>query len=481
MSGTPELTQAYWSLEASRPAYERAGGFYDGTVSEFHASPRVQRLLQKYRLRDMDSFNFAHIPVDAVADKLYINNLTSGVSAVDAVIEDIWDVNELGLEAPILHRNVCKFGDAYVFVWPSADADGEDITGVDMIVEDPVSVRVFYDLVNPRKKTHAIKSWCEGQGAERTTYAFMYYPDRVERYAYKGRVTKSDKGQDKWEPYTADGQEAVIENPLGFVPFYHFRTDRPYGVPEHINAYGPQLTLNKLVTSHVSTIDYQSFPQRYTLAEAGTTGPNYQQGEVDPFSPEDADSDPESMGTASQLEADPATVWELFNVREAGQFDAADAAVFLEPFDRYIKAMSQTTSTPFHEFDSTGDAVSGESRRQTNEAFYSKVSARQMSIGFTWGQLFVDVLGFLGLDVDRVDTVWRPVVPAESLTDVESLNLKRALGVPDEVLLIEMGYAATQVANWRTASVVDATGPVVAIEDDPTMTSDSDQVSEPTE
>lgn len=479
MSGTPELNQAYWSLDASRPAYERADSFYDGTVSEVYASRKVKRLLAKAGYPGMDSFNFAHIPVDAVADKLYLNSLTSGDDNADALIEDLWDVNELGLEAPILHRNVCKFGDAYMFVWPSADPDGQDITGVDMIVEDPLTVRVFYDAVNPRKKTFAIKSWCEGSTSDRFTYAFLYYPDRVERWYHKGTVTKASKaGADRWEPYTADGQDSVIENPLGFVPFYHFRTDRPYGVPEHINAYGPQLTLNKLITSHVSSIDYQSFPQRYTLAETGTSGPNYQQGEVDPFSPEDANSDPEAVTTASQLEADPGTVWDFRDIKAVGQFEAANAATFLEPFDRYVKALSQTTDTPFHYFDSTGDAVSGEARRQTNDLFHSKVSARQMSLGFTWGQLYVDVLGFLGVFVERVDAVWRPVTPAESLTDPESMQLKRDLGVPNDVLLVEMGYAATQVEEWMTHAVNTAgTTPAVVIEDDPTQTSDSNQGS----
>lgn len=449
MPGTADLNQAYWSLTNARPAYERAQTFYDGTVDEYHASPRVKRLLNRYGLTNLDTFNFAHVPVDAVANKLYLNNLTSGDPATDALIEDIWDENEMGLEAPILHRNVCKYGDAYVMVWPRVDDDSEDISGVDLINEDPLTVRVFYDTVNPRKKTFAIKSWCEGEGSDRQTFAFLYYPDRVERYVHKGRVTKSKKsGQDKWEPYTADGQEAVLDNPLGVVPFYHFRTDRPYGQPEHINAYGPQLTINKLVTSHVATIDYQSFPQRYSLAEVGTTGPNYQQGEVDPFSPEDENSNPESLNTASQLEADPGTVWDFQNTKAVGQFAAADAKAFLEPFDRYVKALSQTTDTPFHYFDSTGVAISAESKKETNEAFNSKVEARQDSLGFTWGQLFVDVLEYLGMFPDRVDVVWRPINSADSEDDLNALLLKKELGVPLEVLLVEAGYSQEKAQEW---------------------------------
>ncbi|MBT2365238.1 phage portal protein [Streptomyces sp. ISL-10] len=447
MPGTPDLLRAYAALTAARPAYARAEAFYKNTVDEFHASPKAKRLLAKAGLNDLDGFNFSRVPVDAVANQLYINALTTGDDFADSVIEDVWDENELGLEAPILHRNVCKYGDAYVMVWPATDEDGE-VSGLDLINEDPLTVRVFYNQVNQRRKSYAIKSWTEGDGSDAITYAFLYYPDRVERWFHVGRVPKSAKGNDKWEPYSADGQDSVLPNPLGFVPFYHFRTDRPYGEPEHINAYGPQLTINKLVASHVATIDYQSFPQRYSLAEPGTFGPNYQQGEIDPFSPDDADSDPESLDTASQLEADPGTVWAFENTKAVGQFEAANADVFLKPFDRYLKAMAQATGTPFHFFESTGNATSGESRVRANELFYDKVQARQDSIGFTWGQLWTDALEFLGLDVERVDVVWRPIGSVANESGLDALKLKRELGVPNDVLLVEAGYPRAEVEKW---------------------------------
>ncbi|WP_328937682.1 phage portal protein [Streptomyces tauricus] len=447
MPGTPDLIQAYWSLHDARPEYERADAYYRNKVEEFYASRAVQRLLTKHGANALDGFNFARVPVDAVANKLYLNNLTSGISGADDVIEDIWDENEMGLEAPILHRNVCKFGDSYVMVWPTEEGD-EEPTGVDLINEDPLTVRVFYSAVNPRRKTYAVKSWCEGEGSTRITLAFLYYADRVERWFHKGAPVKAKAGQDKWQPYSADGQESVLPNPLGFVPFFHFRTDRPYGEPEHAPAYGPQAAINKIVAGHVASIDFQSFPQRYTLAEPGSFGANAQGGDDDPFSPEDEYSEPESEYSSSQLEADPGSVWEFFNTKSVGQFDAASADVFLKPFDRYIKAISQLTETPFHYFDSTGSAVSGESRARTNELFYDKVQARQDSLGFTWGQLWVDVLEYLGIPVERVDAVWRPVEPAESLTDPEMLRIKRDLGVPDDQLLIEMGYASGKVEKW---------------------------------
>ena len=71
-----DLVKGYKELVAARPAYERAAAFYEGTVEEVYASVKVTRLLAKFGLDAIDSFNFAHIPVDAVANKLHVNAIT---------------------------------------------------------------------------------------------------------------------------------------------------------------------------------------------------------------------------------------------------------------------------------------------------------------------------------------------------------------------------------------------------------------------
>lgn len=550
-----DLVKGYHELVTARPAYERAAAFYEGTVDEVYASAKVTRLLAKFGLDAIDSFNFAHIPVDAIANKLHINAVTvddgsddpaqqlSGKAAaankqgafskpnlnnstpgssgktddspgkkvggvelkkpgpnfalprddfgkstnpLNQVIEDLWEYNELGEELPYLHKNIGKYGDYYMLVWPivgDVEADqnkaydpkksaaalsgkteespeqvdavedpaalsGKQIVAVDMICHDPLTTRAFYDPENPRKMLYVIRSWEEGEGQNVVVRANLYYNDRIERWVHKGRPPKRKNTKTKWMPYVEDGSKAVLPNPFDQIPFFHYRTDRTYGKPDHLYAFGPQLAINKLVTSHLATVDYQSFPQRYALTDP-TADPSSLHGtDNDPFSPDD-DSDPED-DHYQQLDADPSSVWKLEGFKTVGEFKAADPKAYLDPFDRYVKAMSQVTGIPLHFFDKQGERPpSGENIRQVNEQMNSKVETRQLGVGATHRNAFTFALNLLGHEVDRVKVTWRPIEVVTDLTGWQAINEKQLAGVPAEVTLIEAGYLPEEVAPWK--------------------------------
>jgi len=492
-----DLRAGYWELVAARPAYERAAAFYEGTVDEVYSSPKVTRLLAKFGLDAIESFNFAHIPVDAVANKLRINNVNGdkegneeGVPEknddVNSVIDDLWEYNELDEELPIIFRNAGKFGDYYAMVWPVVGEEtdlnvtrgfnpqsvarqlltgdtqsAEDtvearpitrksIIAVDIMPLDPMTTRVFYDTENPKKKTYAIRSWSEGEGTNYLVRANLYYPDRIERWMHKGKPSKRRNSQQTWEPYNADGNAAVLPNPFGEVPIFHFRTDRTYGRPDHANAFGPQLAINKLVTSHLATVDYQSFPQRYALLDPMADQSGMQGADSDPFAPEDADQDPEDDDNESQLEADPAAVWQFSGMKTVGQFESANADAFLKPFDRYVKALAQATDTPFHYFDRTGERPpSGENIRQVNEFLNSKAGFRQTSYGGEIKKFTTLALTMMGHDVERINVEWEPLEVVTGYTEWQAVNEKIAAGVPRPVALIEAGYRPALAYEWE--------------------------------
>lgn len=491
-----DLRCGYWELVEARPAYERAAAFYEGSVDEIYSSPKVTRLLSKFGLDSIESFNFAHIPVDAVANKLRLNSVnadkegnTEGVfeknDQVNSVIEDLWDYNELSEELPIVFRNTGKYGDYFAMVWPVVGEESEanvtpgfdkyksaqqlvtgdvlveddvislpvsrkSIVAVDVMPLDPFTTRVFYDTENPKKKTYAIRSWEEGEGTNKYVRVNLYYADRIERYIHKGKPSKKKGAQQKWELYTADGNPAILVNPFGEVPIFHFRTDRSYGRPDHINAYGPQLAINKLVTSHLATVDYQSFPQRYALLDPMADQSGMQGADSDPFAPEDGDNDPDDDDNESQLEADPAAVWQLSGMKSVGQFEAADADAFLKPFDRYVKALAQATDTPFHYFDRQGERPpSGENIRQVNEQLNSKAGFRQTSYGGEIKKITTLALTMLGEDVERVNVEWEPLELVTTLVEWQAINEKIAAGVPMEVALVEAGYRPALVQEWK--------------------------------
>ena len=458
MAGTADLVDAYAELVAARPAYAKAEAYFDGDVDEIFASDKVARMLAKSNLDELDEINFARIPVTAVTDRLHITAITTGEDDPDTEIADLIKRNQLDEELPGLHVRACSQGDAYLMVWPALD--GDDIVGVDMLVNSAATVRVIYDEENPLRKKLAIKSWCIGSGKAQQIRADLYYPDagddhpsRIERWVWAG---KHSGKQDKWEPYTGDGQDAILPNPYGEIPFFHYRTARPYGRPEHYAAYGPQAAINKLVPAHLSTVDFQSLPQRYGLIDPQVDQSGMQGADFDPDNPEDLDGDPESPLNPSQLRNDPGEMWMLQGLKGVGQFSAADPQVYLAPFDRYVKAMAQVTGTPFQEFDSTGDAISGEARREARASLTARVQARQRSFGATHSDAFEFALRLLGYDDIDVTVRWQPADYRDDAEGWATVDAKVRAGVPRERSLIEAGCPPEMVEGWMSALDDDA-------------------------
>lgn len=444
MSAPADLIDAYAELCAARPKYARAEAFYDGDVEELFASDKVAKMLAKSHLNELDKVNFARIPVDAVANKLHITSVSTGDDAVDAEIAELTSRNELDEEGPALHVRAGSQGDAYLMVWPETADDG-GVVGVNMFVNSAATVRVIYDDENPLRKKLAIKSWTIGSGKNKVIRADLYYPTagdtegRIERWLWSAK-------EKDWEPWRGDGQEAVLPNPYG-VPFFHFRTSRPYGRPDHYAAFGPQSLINKIIVSHAATIDYQSLPQRYGLIDPAVDQSG-QQSDFDPDDPEDAEADPQSPLNPSQLKNDPGELWMLQGLKGVGQFDAAQPDVYLKPLDRYIKAMSQVTDTPFTLFDSTGDAISGEARSEAKAPLTAKVEARQRSFGATWAAAFEFALHLLGYDDVTVKVGWRPADQVTTAEGWATVKAKIEAGVPRETALIEAGYPPEIVRGW---------------------------------
>lgn len=461
MAASQDLLNSFEDLTDARPAYGKAQAYYDGDVDEIYASDAVARLLAKSNLDEIDELNFARIPVRAVLNRLHITSIATGDDEADEAIADLVTVNQLDMELPGLLEKACSLGDAYLMVWPNLDAD-DTVTSVGMTVHSPTTVRVIYDEEHPLQIRLGIKSWCVGTGEHEVVRADLYYPpqpdaddvvlSRVERYVWaKGKKTQGRKG---WQPYTEDGQPAVITHDYGF-PFHHFRTARPYGRPEHYGAYGAQTLINKLVVSHAAVIDYESLPQKYGLIDPAVDQPG-QQADFDPDYPEDTNATPEEADNPSQLSSDPGEFWQLQGYRQVGQFDAAQPSVFMDPLDRYIKAMSQVTDTPFHLFDSTGDQMSGASRREANAPLIARVMNLQRAFGPAAEDAFEHALTLLGIDDATVQLRWQPPEQIDDAEGWSTVSAKVDAGVPRRQALIETGRDPEQVDGWMAKLDDDA-------------------------
>lgn len=448
-----DLIDAVTVVTEAEPGYSEALNYYDGTIDEVFASAFIARLLgqsaSNYRL------NLARRPVDAVLDRLKIAAITvpNDQGATTFLENVVWRPNYLGRVAKVVHRNALVCGDAYVIAWPG-DTDGS----VELHYNSPTTVRVFYDPENPHRTAFAAKVWHIGSREDKQTRVNLYYPDRIERWISRHGTTGSE--DDQYDEFTDDDTAAwPTPNPYGVVPVFHFRSDDPYGRPEHIDAYGPQNAITKLAATMMTTVDYQGFPQRYrlralnaaTLADGARLGDSL------------LDDDDNLPGDDAPLEAHPGTILDLPDTQSVGQFPNADMDAFLRPLAFFIRAMASTTATPLRFFDPTGQIPSGQALRADEAPLAEKIGDRQTWFGDEWRDLLTFAMAVAGNPVSTVDVQWQPVQVASDEDDWRTIRLKLLSGVPFRHAMIEAGYRPEIVDSWPTPVVQATTQQITSV------------------
>jgi hypothetical protein len=453
MINSPDVTRAVTEILAHRDAYDIADRYYRGDADEVFASDKIAALL-KQTVRHYRT-NLAATPVDAVLNGLEISGLMvpgdngeSNEKLTRILREEIIEPNELSLYLPDWFREIGKEGDAYLVVW-EGDSSDDDTPTCEIHFCKPLGARMFYHEDNPRKKEFFAKMWKE-DSRDRTRLN-LYYADRVERFV---SVAKQPKSQKDFTPYTDDDNDQwPIPHDYGEVPVFHGRTDHPYGVPDHFKAYGPQNAINKLVATHMASIDFQGFPLRAALMDATLD---------DDGDAWDQDDNESTAGTGeidmddeSRLTVSPGRLWTLRNVRQLVQLEAANPDAFLKPLDKAVQLMSAATGTPLRFFTGTqGQQPSGASLSEDDK----RLTARKQMRHRTVGAVLSDALTFamrkiLGhTECPRIVVEWAPAQRADHLDEWQTLSAKQAAGVPRDVTLQEAGYTPVQVQEWSESA-----------------------------
>jgi hypothetical protein len=447
-----DLLYGLAELDEATDDYAEAARYYEGRAEEFFSSTRIRRLVaatgERYK------FNLAKTPVNVLANRVQLAavSVAADVTATDRIAE-IRAGNDMDNVEPEIHLRTFEFGDAYAMVWPVEDDDPDTsaddelaAVGVQVVYHSPLCVRVVYDPEHQQRKAYAVKRW---RLEDKRWRVDVYYPDTIERWVSTSpTATDVASGWVEWfDPEDPDGEWPLV-NPTGAVPFFHFRTALPYGVPEHRDAYGPQDAINKMLITQLTTSDSHGWPQRYALTDKGA---ELDQAGDDPDWDDDEDADDDIQvqgGVGSGLRTGPGTLLALNGMRGVGQFDAADPAVFTDPVSLYVNLMAQTTSTPAYEFDMSAEKPSGESRRLADAPLSAKVGNRQRLLTGTWRELWVYALSLVGVTVSDVDIRW---APQPAIQDADWWNVaaqKRGMGIPQRQICLEAGYSAEQLDAW---------------------------------
>lgn len=476
-----DLEEALEELCDAMPKYEKAEAYYEGEVPEKFVSPEVRKLLSG---SDSDfRVNMAGRVVTAVLDRMEIASVTAEPiddgeedeedtdpldddldpdpndedqteddepelspeeKELDEAIAKIWRDNEMDIESPEIHEKMLEYGDAYLFVGLNDEEEGV----VDLYYNSPLNVRVLYDDENPRKKRCAIKRWCVGPKNNEKVRLNLYYDGATYKFITAGKTKGTSCSE--FEIHTDDSTDELgrVIDPDGKIPFFHFRTARPYGRPEHKNAYGPQDGITKLVTNMMGNADFTAFPQRWGMQETGTTTDDDLDWGTSAADQTD-ETDPNNL--QSQLTSGPGRIWLLRNLKAVGQFATGDVEQFLKPINAFAGMMAATTGTPISYLQQAMGApatpTSGESQRKGESPLISKINARQMSAESTWSDALGYALELKGL-TGEAKVRWAPTQVVSGESGWKAVQEQQKAGVPIRQSLLEAGYTDAEVTSW---------------------------------
>lgn len=390
--------------------------------------------------------NFMPLVVDAERERLIVQGFrfANRASGDDAAWR-IWQANQLDAESQIAHEIALVKGEAYALVAPpSGRSQAPEIT-----IEDPAEMALETAPGNRRRRLAALKVYTDDEGYAR---AYLYLPDVVVRWRSaqkRNDATMASLESLTWQPFDADGTDAVQENPLGVVPVIPL-LNRPrrngLGRSEIEPVMGNQHAINKLRFDALVASEYVAFPQRWITNIDIPIDPDTGR-EVAPFR---AGVDnlwalrrptPEEMAEYADNVPEP----------KLGQFTAADLGPYWESIRSEVGQLASISRTPYHYLlgEPTSVPPSGESLKSSEAPLVKKVVAQSVHFGEGWEEVMRVALIAAGqASKARTDgeTIWADPETRNEAARTDSILKQYAQGlIPDEVALEELGYSQQQI------------------------------------
>jgi len=220
--------------------------------------------------------------------------------------------------------------------------------------------------------------------------------------------------------------EAIVENPFGVVPVFHFANNADigeFGRSELETAMPVQDGLNKSVLDMLVAMEVSAFRQRWA---AGI----------------EIQIDPETGKEIAPFRSGLDTLW-LTESPDAkfGDFAATELEQFLKVKDGFRIDIASVTGTPlYYLMPHTRAVPSGESLRKAETRFLAKVRDRQEQFGAVWAEAMSFALKIAGHPGVSLVTHWEDPAPTSEREILENLRIKKELGISTEQALKEAGY-----------------------------------------
>ena len=438
-----------------------ARDYYEGDQN-VPLSERLKEFLGFNESESRFALNYCKGIVDAVTERMVVTGLTCGED--EAFAEwcwDVWTANRMDSKQALVHHDAINDGETFVMVeWhegqefplllphprytdPQVDGDG-------------YGCKAHYEQGDPNLPLKMVsKRWTESKINERgkrvtVRRMTLYFPDRIEKYVAS---TKDEAG---WEQYieTEIGEEDEIINKAWPIPWMH-RDGTPIGIPFAIlrkptrkpelwDAVPVQDAINKAAVDLLAAIDSAGLHIRLTYGWSATT-----------------DGKPPAADGSNYLKLFPGA-WIGVDTKETanGQridtvpLDPGDISQLQNALDNWIMKMAQLTDTPISRFQMTRQVAAEGTLKQQDEPLLAKTRLYTIQIGNGWEDVFYIARSLArarGQEVGAEDALlncqWKPLEVRDEKELLETLTLKKGLGVTRRMIWGEMGYDADQIAE----------------------------------
>lgn len=450
-----DLARALKIIDAKAPEYKRAKIYADGTAHEIAGSAIARRIVAQSELTPI---SFAHIPVDVISDKIELASITAPEAAAKSALETWIDANDVDDEAADWIRKACIFGDYYAITDPREEEESgaAPIDSVQTVGSSPLTSVVVYDKRTQRHFDFGLKVWDASVGSMPRTRAILFYDDASVKLISKLGSKGSDANEYELDLDDEDEPEdAWIFHEGGRPLIAHLAVGgKPYGVPVHRKAWGPQDAITKISANNLVNVDALGLPSRWALLDPaaeldddidddfGTDGPTTAAGSRDGST---------TATSTTRVRSIPGAIAMLRGVKSVGTFDAGDTNGFLANLDWYVRAMAVACGIPLFEFDLTGDQPSGESRRRAEGRANRQAAKIKKQAEAFFRDLADTALAVSGLS-GRVAVTFNPSETSTDKDGLELVSLKVKAGVPIRQALLEAGYTDELVNEWYPAS-----------------------------
>lgn len=433
-----------WALadSASRaPAYKLHRDYYEGRHRLQFATDRFTTVFGELFKAFAD--NLSAPVVDALADRMQLEGFDGGE---DNLIADLFGgegrfrrlAGEVTLEA-------LRCADAFVIA--ELDPAGDPVAWP----QDPTTMAIEYSETVPGKVERAGKVWLTRAKRWRVN---IYTDALTERWISPG-VSDTRPADGKaflaFEPTT--GEPAETPNPIGESLVVHFANNAPiggFGRSELCDVVPLQDALNKTIADMLVGSEFAALPQRWAIGV-------------------DEQRDPATGRKMPMFRSGIDRLWRAGNKdAKFGQFDAADLEKFLKVQDSFRAEIARVSGTPMYYFQLTGAGAvnatpSGVSLDRQDGRFVRKVEDRTSTQGETWVSLVNKLRKLTNASpIDGLVARWAEAANRDEKAELDVAAAKQALGVPLEVVLVELGYPEALAKQWADQKATDAAAAAAA-------------------